>query len=164
MLDLDRGAINLSALGAGTVVAGIDAAVTGLSGATPRLGLLDLPNGCRKRHSRPLPLIGGLSILFGAGLAVILDLSFDEALLHLLALRAIVTVIHSVNNQALRNRPRLLPRQRLAIEAVLAMAFVLVTGRVIRSIGAVDGGTIELGIAAATFTILICLTLRTRTV
>ena len=130
-----------------------------LNTAAPRLGLVDHPDGVRKRHARPVPLTGGLAILLGAGLGAMIGITVGAEPLDLFALLAIVTVIHSFDDQSAGDRPGLTPHQRLMIDAVVAMAFVVVTGEVIRSVGTVAGVPLELGIAAAPFTILIYLAL-----
>lgn len=63
--------VGLGSLPAALVAAGTLGALGVLNLAAPRLGLLDHPDGGRKRHAQAVPLTGGLAILIGAGLGTV---------------------------------------------------------------------------------------------
>lgn len=154
-----EGAVVVTSWQAATVLAGTLGALTALNLAAPRLGLIDHPDGERKRHRRPVPLTGGLAILAGTGLGAAVGLGAGEVALEVMALLAIVAVIHAFDDQAAREQPGLSARQRLAVDSVVALAFILVTGSVIESLGTVGGAELDLGVLAIPFTILMFLTL-----
>lgn len=143
---------------AAMVLAGTLGALGTLNLAAPRLGLMDHPDGERKRHDRPVPLTGGLAILAGVGLGAIVGMSAAATAREVVALLAIVAVIHAFDDQA-SARPGLSARQRLAIDSAVALAFILVTGAVIDTIGTVGGVDLRLGLAAIPFTVFIYLAL-----
>lgn len=149
----------LRSLPAVMVLSGTFAALTVLNLAAPGLGLVDHPDGGRKRHARPVPLTGGLAILTGAGLGAMAGMSIGTARHEVLALLAIVAVIHAFDDQAAGRRPTLSPPQRLVIDAIVALALILVTERTIETLGTVSGIALELGPLAIPFTIVIYLAL-----
>jgi UDP-GlcNAc:undecaprenyl-phosphate GlcNAc-1-phosphate transferase len=120
----------------------------------PWLGLIDRPDGKRKLHRRPIPTTGGLAILGGMWITALLGANLREIHLSVLALLAIVATFH-----ALDDKEGLKPTQRLILDAVIALALVVVTDEEIETIGIVAGIPISLGPAAIPVTIIIYLTL-----
>jgi len=134
-----------------TVVSGTLAALTVLNRVAPRLELLDHPDLGRRKHVQPVPLTGGLAILIGVWIGSLAQMELGHSVL---ALLAIVAVIHAFDDHS-----GLSARQRLAIDAVVAIAFVVITGGVIETLGTVLGVELHLGLFAVPVTIFTYLAL-----
>lgn len=132
------------------VLVGTLIALTLLNLVAPLLGLIDIPDGSRKRHPRPMPLTGGLAILCGVWTGMLVRTETGASAGDILALLGIVATVHAFDDQS-----GLSSRQRLVIDGVIALAFTVITGNVIESLGSVDGRFLHLGLLAAPFTIFI---------
>jgi UDP-GlcNAc:undecaprenyl-phosphate GlcNAc-1-phosphate transferase len=117
----------------------------------PHLDLIDHPDTQRKKHLRPVPLTGGLAILAGIWVWSIVETNLGDPVLPLIG---IVTVVHAFDDHS-----GLSPRQRLMIDAVMALAFVMITDNAIETLGVVLGIELHLGPFAIPVTIFIYLAL-----
>jgi UDP-GlcNAc:undecaprenyl-phosphate GlcNAc-1-phosphate transferase len=117
----------------------------------PHLDLIDHPDTQRKKHLRPVPLTGGLAILAGIWVWSIVEANLGNPVLPLIG---IVTVVHAFDDHS-----GLSPRQRLMIDAVMALAFVMITDNAIETLGVVLGIELHLGPFAIPVTIFIYLAL-----
>jgi UDP-GlcNAc:undecaprenyl-phosphate GlcNAc-1-phosphate transferase len=136
------------------VAGGVIGALTLLNLLAPSCGLVDHPDATRKKHARPVPLTGGLSILFGVWLGSLVVVFPEQASPEILALLGIVVAVHAFDD-----RSGLSARQRLLIDAALSLAIVTVTGNVIETIGTVFGVELFLGPLAFPVTIFMYLAL-----
>lgn len=146
-----RDGVSMRAWEVATVASGTLAALTVLNMVAPRFELLDHPDLGRRKHAQPVPLTGGLAILIGVWIGSLAKMDLGHSVL---ALLAIVAVVHAFDDQS-----GLSPRQRLVIDGVVAMAFVVITGNVIESLGTVLGVELHLGPLAVPVTIFIYLAL-----
>ena len=135
-----------AAVAGGTIVA-----LTFLNAIAPHLDLIDHPDALRKKHARAVPLTGGLAILCGVWIWSLAKMNFGDPVLPLIG---IVTVIHAFDDHS-----GLSPRHRLMIDAVVALAFVMITRNAIETLGTSFGFDLILGPLATPFTILIYLAL-----
>ena len=110
-----------TALGSATATFAICAAGDSLG---RRLGVLDVPDGRRKRHPRPTPLVGGLA----AGIPVFVVLAVLLATSPLAPLMAGVaaTLVAFLTLGFVDDRRELAPAVRLAVSTALALIVVLV--------------------------------------
>jgi UDP-N-acetylmuramyl pentapeptide phosphotransferase/UDP-N-acetylglucosamine-1-phosphate transferase len=132
----------------GAAVAMTLAALLALNAIAPYFEMLDQPDGARKRHRRPVPLTGGVALLLGAWMGALVATSVGQVDYEVLALLGIVATVHAFDDHS-----GLSPRQRLIIDAVVALAFVVVTGGLISSLGLFFGVSMELAWAAAPVTV-----------
>jgi UDP-GlcNAc:undecaprenyl-phosphate GlcNAc-1-phosphate transferase len=116
----------------------------------PKLDLIDHAEYHRKQPFRPIPLTGGLAILCGVWIGMLVHRETEASAGDVLALLGIVASVHAFDDQS-----GLSARQRLVIDSVIALAFVVITGNVIATLGMVDGRYVYLGLMATPFTILI---------
>ncbi len=113
------------------------------------LGLLDHPDGGRKRHARPVPMTGALAMMAGVGVSAMFGLHLGTT-----PMGGIVAVIHAFEDQSGNGQHGLSARQRLTIDAIIALAFITVAGSVINSFDAAGGVALGLGVLAGPFTIV----------
>jgi UDP-N-acetylmuramyl pentapeptide phosphotransferase/UDP-N-acetylglucosamine-1-phosphate transferase len=102
------------------------AAVLALNRVAPYFDMVDAPDGGRKRHLAPVPLTGGLAMLMGAWMGALVATSIGQVDFEVLALLSIVATVHAFDDHS-----GLSPQQRLAIDAVVALAFAVVTKAVV---------------------------------
>lgn len=118
-----------------------------------RIRLIDKPGG-RKRHVGEIPLVGGIAMLIGfiVGAALLTDTVMS--IWHLIAPAAILVVVGVIDD---RWGIRAIPR--LAAQAAASLIMMLGGGLYLRDIGNPFGmGTIELGLFALPFTVIVTLT------
>ena len=142
-------AITVRSVQTSVVVFGTLISLALLNLAAPKIQLVDHPDGRRKQHRQPVPLTGGIAILCGVFVGTLLPGNVNQSAEEMLALLAIVATIHAFDDQS-----GLSARQRLVIDFVIALAFVVITGEIIESLGSIDGQTIHLGLLATPLTIL----------
>jgi UDP-GlcNAc:undecaprenyl-phosphate GlcNAc-1-phosphate transferase len=123
--------------------------VVALSAPATALGLVDRPGG-RKVHARSVPLIGGVAILLGFGLASLLlpiGLRPYAALYAGLAVIALSGLIDDAIG---------LPAHwRLLAQLVMAVLVVVAGGPILTDIGSLPGvGLVSLGVLAAPITVI----------
>jgi UDP-GlcNAc:undecaprenyl-phosphate GlcNAc-1-phosphate transferase len=147
-------AVSLRAWEVSTVAFGTLAALALLNIIAPRLDLIDHPDAARRKHVRPVPLTGGLAILLGIWFGSLAGMELRQIPLDVLALLGIVAVIHTFDDQS-----GLSARQRLVIDAVVALAFIVITGNTIETLGTALGIELRLGPLAVPITIFIYLAL-----
>jgi len=133
------------AVGLGTLIA-----LMLLNRIAARIDLIDHPDGSRKREVRPVPLTGGLAILCGIWIGMLIKRDTAASAADILALLGIVATVHAFDDHS-----GLSARQRLIIDSVIALAFVVITGNAIMTLGAIDGRYIYLGLLATPFTVFI---------
>lgn len=134
--------------GVAIAVAGTFCGLWILNRGASHLGLLDQPDAVRKCHAVPVPLTGGLAILFGLYAGSMGSGVLSERL-PVLTLLAAVAAVHLVDD-----RRGLTPFARLAIDALLALCFIEFAGGRIDSLGEIGDLTLSLGWLAIPLTIL----------
>jgi UDP-GlcNAc:undecaprenyl-phosphate GlcNAc-1-phosphate transferase len=144
-------AVDARALQFATVAGATIVALTLLNIIAPYLDLIDHPDALRKKHARPVPLTGGLAILAGIWAWSLAENNLADPVLPLIS---IVTVVHAFDDHS-----GLSPRHRLMIDAVMALAFVMITGNAIETLGVVLGVDLHLGPLATPITVLMYLAL-----
>jgi UDP-GlcNAc:undecaprenyl-phosphate GlcNAc-1-phosphate transferase len=125
-------------------------ALAALNVVAPRLELIDHNNGSRKSHGDPIALTGGFAILCGAWIGTFGQLDPTTSAPAILALLGIVCAVHAFDDQS-----GLTTRQRLLIDVVIALAFIIITKSLVETLGTVGGRKIYLGILAVPFTIFL---------
>jgi len=136
------------------VVSGVVVGLALLNFIAPGLKLVDHPDRVRKRHAQPVPLTGGIAMLIGVWLGSFVEVEPGTTRPDLLALLGIVVVVHAFDDQS-----GLSARQRLVIDAVIALAVIIITGNSIESLGTVYGFDLHMGLLAVPLTIFIYLAL-----
>lgn len=136
------------------VVGGVIGALALLNLLAPSFGLVDHPDATRKKHDRPVPLTGGLSIFFGVWLGSVVVVFPEQTRPEILILLGVVVMVHAFDD-----RSGLSVRQRLVIDAVISLVIISVTGNVIETIGTVFGEEVFLGPLAFPVTIFMYLAL-----
>ncbi|MFT3880244.1 MAG: MraY family glycosyltransferase [Gemmatales bacterium] len=122
-----------------------------------RVGLLDMPDGTRKLHVRPTPVIGGPIILFGTFMAIAVGWFLGgatgrvlpEHLAQHLGLLTAATLICALG--VLDDFGRLRGRFKLLGQCVI-VAIVILSGTKVDRITLYDGVTVELGFLGILFT------------
>src|SRR4051794_18293248 len=121
-----------------------------------RCGLVDHPDGRRKIHSRPIPVVGGVAIFFATTVTLIAALAWSDTWAQLtgphgrvyfglLLASAVIAAVGVVDDRrGLRGRHKL-------VGQVVAVAVVMAFGLQVRSIG-LFGSLIDLGSLAPIFT------------
>ncbi len=135
----------LVAVSVGTIIA-----LAILNHIAGKIDLIDHPDGSRKRHFEAVPLTGGLAILCGLWVGMMAQRETGASAGDVLALLGIVAAVHAFDDQS-----GLSARQRLIIDSVVALAFVVVTGNLIETLGRFDGRYVYLGLLATPFTVFI---------
>jgi UDP-GlcNAc:undecaprenyl-phosphate/decaprenyl-phosphate GlcNAc-1-phosphate transferase len=125
-----------------------------LNRIAPRFGMIDRPDGGRKAHATEVPLTGGLALLIGVWVGALFASSIGQVNYEVLALLGIVATIHMFDDQS-----GLSARQRLVIDAMVAFAFIIITGGVIESFGTIWGVDLLFGWFGVPLTIFAYLTL-----
>ena len=125
------------------VLGGVVGGLLVLNAIAPSLNLVDHPDRARKRHGHPVPLTGGLAILIGLWLGSLVEVEPGLTRPDLLALLGIVVVVHAFDDQS-----ALSARQRLVIDAAIALAVVVITGNSIETLGTVLGVELRLGFSS----------------
>jgi UDP-GlcNAc:undecaprenyl-phosphate GlcNAc-1-phosphate transferase len=143
MLALAQRSWQIAAVISGTLVA-----LAVLNVIAPRLDLIDHPDRERKGHRHPVALTGGLAILCGVWIGTLVQAGTGASAI--LALLGIVVVVHAFDDQSGLSAP-----QRLVIDSVIALAFIVITGNLIETLGTVGDSEVRLGVLAAPFTILL---------
>ncbi|MFL5338839.1 MAG: glycosyltransferase family 4 protein [Gemmataceae bacterium] len=121
-----------------------------------RLGLLDRPDGLRKIHAQPVPLVGGIVVFLTISLTLAgffalsaeLRQAFDQSSVSLLALFGAAVVICAVG--AIDDRVGLRGRYKLAGQ-LLAVGVLLASGVTVEAFD-LFGWHVQLGILALPFT------------
>jgi len=147
-------AVTLRWVDLGAAVAMTLAALLALNWIAPYFDMLDEPDGGRKRHDRPVPLTGGLAMLLGAWMGALVATSVGQVDYEVLALLGIVATVHAFDDHS-----GLSPRQRLAIDAMVALAFAIVTGAVINNFGVIFGVKVQFAWLAVPVTVFAYLAL-----
>ncbi len=152
-------ALSLRTLDLGVVVVATLSVLALLNRIAPRFDLLDLPDGGRKIHAKAVPLTGGLALVIGIWIGALFTSKFGQADIgqvdfEVLALLGIVVAVHAFDDQS-----GLSTRQRLVIDAVIALAFIVVTGGIIHSFGTIWGIKLLFGWFAVPLTIFVYLSL-----
>jgi UDP-GlcNAc:undecaprenyl-phosphate/decaprenyl-phosphate GlcNAc-1-phosphate transferase len=121
-----------------------------------RCGLVDHPDGRRKIHSRPIPVVGGVAIFFATTVTLIAALAWSDTWTELtgdhgrvyfglLLASAVIAAVGVVDDRrGLRGRHKL-------VGQFVAVAIVMAFGLQVRSIGLL-GWQIDLGSLAPIFT------------
>lgn len=149
-----RRALELRALDLGCILVSTTIAISVLNRLAPRLGLMDRPDGGRKTHGAATPLTGGVALLIGVGIGTMASLDSLGVDLEVLMLLGIVVTIHALDDQA-----GLSARQRLVVDAMIALSFTVITGATIESAGVIFGAPFHLGVLGAPITIFAYLAL-----
>lgn len=152
-------AISLRIADLGVVVVATLIALALLNRIAPRFELLDPPDQDRKTHATAVPLTGGLALLIGIWIGALFATRFGQADIEhvdfeVLALLGIIATVHAFDDQS-----GLSARQRLVIDAVVALAFIVVTGDVIESFGTIGGVELLFGWFGVPLTIFVYLAL-----
>ncbi len=116
-------AISLRIVDLGVVVVATLIALALLNRIAPKFDMLDLPDGGRKAHDTAVPLTGGLALMIGIWIGALFATSIGEVDYEVLALLGIIATVHAFDDQS-----GLSARQRLVIDAVVALAFIVITG------------------------------------
>lgn len=130
-------AVSLRAVDLGVVVVATIAALALLNRIAPKFEMLDQPDGGRKSHVTAVPLTGGLALVTGIWVGALVATSIGKVDYDVLALLGIIVTVHAFDDHS-----GLSARQRLVIDAVVALAFIVITGGVIESFGVI--GEVEL--------------------
>jgi UDP-GlcNAc:undecaprenyl-phosphate GlcNAc-1-phosphate transferase len=122
-----------------------------------RLGLIDHPDGARKRHDAPTPLVGGLGVLAGlaaAGAMVLLKDGYAYPEAGALLLAALPIVLIGLWDD--HNRAGASTGARLVAQLLAALVMVYAGDVVIRDLGDLTGSgrPVLLGVWAVPFTIV----------
>jgi UDP-GlcNAc:undecaprenyl-phosphate GlcNAc-1-phosphate transferase len=147
-------AVVVRAVDLGAVVAATLVALAVLNRIAPNFGMLDLPDGGRKAHAAPVPLTGGPALVVGIWIGALVATSVGQVDYEVLALLGIITTIHAFDDHS-----GLSARQRLVIDGVVALAFIVITGGIIESIGTLGGVEWLLGWFGVPLTIFVYLAL-----
>ncbi len=152
-------AISLRIVDLGVVVVATLVALALLNRIAPKFDLLDLPDGDRKAHATAVPLTGGLALVIGIWIGALFATKFGQIDIRqvdyeVLALLGIIATVHAFDDQS-----GLSARQRLVIDAVVALAFIVVTQGVIESFGTMWGAELLFGWFGVPLTIFIYLAL-----
>ncbi len=152
-------AFSLRILDLGVVAVATLSVLVLLNRIAPKFDLLDLPDGGRKTHAKAVPLTGGLAIVIGVWIGALFTTKFGQVDIgqvdfEVLALLAIIATVHAFDDQS-----SLSARQRLVIDAVVALAFIVVTGEVIESLGTIWGVELLFGWFGVPLTIFVYLAL-----
>jgi UDP-GlcNAc:undecaprenyl-phosphate GlcNAc-1-phosphate transferase len=147
-------AVTVRAVDLAAVVAATLVALAVLNWIAPKFDMLDLPDGGRKGHAAPVPLTGGPALVVGIWIGALVATSVGQVDYEVLALLGIITTIHAFDDHS-----GLSARQRLVIDGVVALAFIVITGGVIESIGTIWGVEWLLGWFGVPLTIFIYLAL-----
>jgi len=147
-------AVTVRAIDLAAVVAATLVALAVLNRIAPKFDMLDLPDGGRKAHTTPVPLTGGPALVIGIWIGALVATSVGQVDYEVLALLGIITTIHAFDDHS-----GLSARQRLVIDGVVALAFIVITGGVIESIGTIWGVEWLLGWFGVPLTIFIYLAL-----
>jgi UDP-GlcNAc:undecaprenyl-phosphate GlcNAc-1-phosphate transferase len=128
--------------------------IAGLRPLARRVRLVDVPNE-RKQHSVPTPLVGGLAIFLGVGVAAVLALATaglppSRPVLGFFAAGFLLVGVGVVDD-----RHELSPLARFAVQIVAALIMVHVGGVVLTDLGRMtpSGEVLELGVLAVPFTV-----------
>ncbi len=132
----------------GAVVAMTLVALIALNRIAPFFDMLDAPDGERKRHGRPVPLTGGVAMLLGAWMGALVAVSVGQVDYEVMALLGIVATVHAFDDHS-----GLSPRQRLIIDAMVALAFAIVTGATIDHLGVLLGWKVSFAWTAVPITV-----------
>ena len=149
----------LRILDLGVVVVATLSVLALLNRIAPSFGMLDLPDEGRKIHTKAVPLTGGLALVIGIWIGALFTTKFGQAGIghvdfEVLALLGIVATVHAFDDQS-----GLSTRQRLVVDAVVALAFIVVTGGIIHSFGTIWGIKLLFGWFAVPLTIFVYLAL-----
>jgi len=147
-------ALAVRAADLGAVVAATFVALAVLNRIAPNFDMLDMPDGGRKAHARPVPLTGGPALVVGIWIGALVATSVGQVDYEVLALLGIISTIHAFDDHS-----GISARQRLVIDGVVALAFIVITGGVIESIGNLWGGEWLLGWFGVPLTIFVYLAL-----
>jgi UDP-GlcNAc:undecaprenyl-phosphate GlcNAc-1-phosphate transferase len=147
-------AVSVRAFDLASVVAATLLAVAALNRIAPKFDMVDLPDGGRKAHAAPVPLTGGPALLIGVWIGALVATSVGQINYEVLALLGIVATVHAFDDHS-----GLSARQRLVIDAVVALAFVVITGGQIQSFGTIFGTELLFGWFAVPITIFVYLAL-----
>jgi len=133
------------------VVLGTLIALFGLNAIAPKFQLLDETCKGPRGAGLGMPLTGGLAILCGVWIGAMIDRqTMGAPSADVLALLGIVVAVHSFDDSA-----GLSARQRLLIDGVVALAFVVITTNAIRTLGVFGGVDLALGPLAVPVTVFI---------
>jgi UDP-GlcNAc:undecaprenyl-phosphate GlcNAc-1-phosphate transferase len=147
-------AVTVRAVDLGAVAAATLVALAVLNRIAPKFDMLDLPDGGRKAHTAPIPLTGGPALVIGIWIGALVATSVGQVDYEVLALLGIITTIHAFDDHS-----GLSARQRLVIDGVVALAFIVITGGVIESIGTILGAEWLFGWFGVPLTIFVYLAL-----
>ena len=152
-------AMSLRIVDSGVVVAATLVALALLNRIAPNFDMLDLPDGGRKAHATAVPLTGGLALLIAIWIGALFTTKFGQADIRhvdfeVLALLGIIATVHAFDDQS-----GLSARQRLVIDAVVALAFIVVTRDVIETFGTIWGVELFFGWFGVPLTIFVYLAL-----
>ena len=125
-------AISLRVVDLGVVAVATLIALALLNRIAPNFNMLDWPDGSRKAHATAVPLTGGPALVIGIWIGALFATSIGQVDYEVLALLGIIVTVHAFDDQS-----GLSARQRLVIDAVVALAFIVITGGVIESLGVV---------------------------
>ena len=100
----------------------------------PTFHLVDQPDGLRKTHSRPTPLIGGLAIIGAGVLGIVLSTGFSTTGAYAFAILGAISLFYAVDDAA-----DLPPKLRFAADGAFAGALIFVTGDQLDSFGVFFG-------------------------
>lgn len=122
-----------------------------------RLGVLDMPDGGRKRHQVPTPLVGGVALMAPLGLVAAGSALWAPAFAPILAVAALANLGFLVLG-FLDDRRHVAPKVRLLVSLALILVFVAIEpDLVVRTIDAPSlGWTVALGALAVPFAV-VCL-------
>lgn len=147
-------AISLRVVDLGVVVVATLVALALLNRIAPKFDMLDWPDGGRKAHVTAVPLTGGLALVIGIWIGALVATSIGQIDYEVLALLGIIATIHAFDDHS-----GLSARQRLVIDAVVALAFIVITGGVIESFGTIWGVELLSGWFGVPLTIFVYLAL-----
>ena len=148
-------AFSLRILDLGVVVVATLSVLVLLNRIAPKFDMLDLPDGGRKAHATAVPLTGGLALVIGIWIGALFATSIGQVNYEILALLGIIATVHAFDDQS-----GLSAHQRLVIDAVVALAFIVITKGVIESFGTIWGVELLFGWFGVPLTIFVYLALK----